>query len=190
MTQDQLEHLRSFRFLRNRQEVDTFGSTLADISRLGNVTQAETENLYRPFAGSSAQQDVLWGLLHLIEDFDHDIWLPALVAVLPEMMAQSPDWADTVTARILNGALLSRLRFQRTQSQKPRWYTLKSSSSHRTSWSGGTGRRTGLKIPHPSLGMRVRLPPPAPTHVDFRGVFGSLRTVSHLECVGKYYCRV
>jgi hypothetical protein len=28
--------------------------------------------------------------------------------------------------------------------------------------SGGTGRRTGLKIPHPSLGMRVRPPPPAP----------------------------
>ena len=30
-------------------------------------------------------------------------------------------------------------------------------------WSGGTGRRTGLKIPRPSLVMRVRPPPPAPT---------------------------
>jgi hypothetical protein len=29
-------------------------------------------------------------------------------------------------------------------------------------WSGGTGRRTGLKIPRPSLGMWVRPPPPAP----------------------------
>src|SRR5579883_2307222 len=31
-----------------------------------------------------------------------------------------------------------------------------------TGWSGGTGRRTGLKIPRPSLGMWVRPPPPAP----------------------------
>src|SRR6516164_7377411 len=31
-----------------------------------------------------------------------------------------------------------------------------------TCWSGGTGRRTGLKIPRPSLGMWVRPPPPAP----------------------------
>ncbi len=29
-------------------------------------------------------------------------------------------------------------------------------------WSGGIGRRTGLKIQRPSLGMRVRPPPPAP----------------------------
>src|SRR5579883_3512701 len=29
-------------------------------------------------------------------------------------------------------------------------------------WSGGTGRRTGLKIPRPSVGMWVRPPPPAP----------------------------
>src|SRR5712692_2539843 len=34
-------------------------------------------------------------------------------------------------------------------------------------WSGGTGRRTGLKIPHPSLGMRVRPPPPAPSVQQF-----------------------
>src|SRR5579864_5647793 len=34
------------------------------------------------------------------------------------------------------------------------------------SWSGGTGRRTGLKIPRPSLGMRVRPPPPAPGYCD------------------------
>ena len=31
-----------------------------------------------------------------------------------------------------------------------------------TCWSGGTGRRTGLKIPRPSLVMWVRPPPPAP----------------------------
>jgi hypothetical protein len=36
------------------------------------------------------------------------------------------------------------------------------------SWSGGTGRRTGLKIPRPSLGMWVRPPPPAPTQPALR----------------------
>lgn len=39
---------------------------------------------------------------------------------------------------------------------------LVSSSELSTCWSGGTGRRTGLKIPRPSLGMRVRPSPPAP----------------------------
>ena len=34
--------------------------------------------------------------------------------------------------------------------------------ARRPGWSGGTGRRTGLKIPRPSLVMRVRPPPPAP----------------------------
>ena len=36
------------------------------------------------------------------------------------------------------------------------------SNESNTCWSGGTGRRTGLKIPRPSLVMRVRPPPPAP----------------------------
>src|SRR5258706_14810565 len=40
-------------------------------------------------------------------------------------------------------------------------------------WSGGTGRRSGLKIPRPSLVMRVRPPPPAPRISRHRdGVFG------------------
>ncbi len=39
-----------------------------------------------------------------------------------------------------------------------RWYTEFDSPRR----SGGTGRRTGLKIPRPSLVMRVRPPPPAP----------------------------
>ena len=35
-----------------------------------------------------------------------------------------------------------------------------------TRWSGGTGRRTGLKIPRPSLVMWVRPPPPAPFGIN------------------------
>ena len=38
---------------------------------------------------------------------------------------------------------------------------LKTYSSN-TRWSGGTGRRTGLKIPRALRPMRVRPPPPAP----------------------------
>src|SRR5262249_23591801 len=37
-----------------------------------------------------------------------------------------------------------------------------SSKESKTCWSGGTGRRTGLKIPRSSLSMWVRPPPPAP----------------------------
>src|SRR5713226_1157899 len=44
-------------------------------------------------------------------------------------------------------------------------YTGNVLSSLLNGWSGGTGRRTGLKIPHPSLGMRVRPPPPAPRYI-------------------------
>src|ERR1700730_3503706 len=40
-----------------------------------------------------------------------------------------------------------------------------SSKESESCWSGGTGRRTGLKIPRPSLGMWVRPPPPAPKYL-------------------------
>lgn len=42
------------------------------------------------------------GYLHLIEHLDRGIWLPAFVAVLPETITNSAEWADTITARILN----------------------------------------------------------------------------------------
>ena len=46
--------------------------------------------------------------------------------------------------------------------------TVVTSKESNSCWSGGTGRRTGLKIPRPSLGMRVRPPPPAPNyHVPY-----------------------
>jgi hypothetical protein len=102
MIYEQLERLRSARFLRKPEEVHTFESALSEIERQGGVMQSEAEDLYRVFEDSSAQQDVLWGLLHLIEHLDQDIWLPAFIAVLPEMMTKSSEWADTITARILN----------------------------------------------------------------------------------------
>jgi len=101
MTQEQLAHLRRTRFLRNPDEANTFESALSEIEQQ-EVTQPEAEDLYRIFQDSSSQQDVLWGLLHLIEHLDQGIWLPAFVAVLPEMMTNSAEWADTITARILN----------------------------------------------------------------------------------------
>ncbi|WP_083836702.1 Imm30 family immunity protein [Granulicella mallensis] len=73
MTQEQLAHLRDARFLRNPDEVNTFESALSEIKRQGNVTQPEAEELYRIFADSSSQQDVLWRLLHLIEHLDQSV---------------------------------------------------------------------------------------------------------------------
>ena len=108
MTQEQLAHLRRTRFLRNPDEVNTFESALSKIERHGGVTQPEAEELYRIFEDSSSQQDVLWELLHLIEHLDQGIWLSAFVAVLPEMMTNSAEWADTITARILNAERLKR----------------------------------------------------------------------------------
>ena len=108
MTQEQLAHLRRIRFLRNPDEVNTFESALSEIERHGGVTQPEVEELYSIFEDSSSQQDVLWELLHLIEHLDQGIWLRAFVAVLPEMMTNSAEWADTITARILNAERLKR----------------------------------------------------------------------------------
>src|SRR5690242_21771252 len=61
----------------------------------------------------------------------------------------------TAALRVLNSAMLVGVF---SIAKYPSCYTEFDSPS----WSGGTGRRTGLKIPRPSLVMRVRPPPPAP----------------------------
>lgn len=101
MSKEQVDILRARRFLRSREDVNTFEETLT--SWQGAVTPSEAEELYLLLEDSSAQQDVLWGLLHFIEDLDQDTWLPAFVNVLPQLKSKSPEWVDTITARILNG---------------------------------------------------------------------------------------
>jgi hypothetical protein len=59
------------------------------------------------------------------------------------------DWYLGLRGKVRNGEITGGLLYSKSNYLAP-------------SWSGGTGRRTGLKIPRPSLVMRVRPSPPAP----------------------------
>ncbi len=45
----------------------------------------------------------MWSLLHLVESFPMEDYLPALVAVTPQLMADARAWLDTLYVRIVNG---------------------------------------------------------------------------------------
>lgn len=48
------------------------------------------------------QHEVMFGLVHFIEDFDMDAQMRAFLDVMPELIVQAPDWTRTLTVRILN----------------------------------------------------------------------------------------
>lgn len=97
-----IEKLEQSRMMANRSQVEVFEAALRDLSGRGDLNADAIARLYLVFNDESPQQDVLWGLLHLLEQRPFEDWLSGFVQVAPQMGQRSPEWLDTITSRILN----------------------------------------------------------------------------------------
>jgi primosomal protein N' len=100
---DLIKTLQMNRLLRSPAEVEAFDDALAAIA---DLPEAEIgpylPRLFLVFDDACVQPEVMWGLLHLIEDYDLEPMMRAYVSVIPTMLRQAPDWTLRITNRVLN----------------------------------------------------------------------------------------
>ena len=94
------ELLRASRMLTS-EEVAVFDRTVQALSGL-EFSSRELGVLFSMFADDTPHEEVMWGLLHLVEDSDGDRMISALVQSAPYMRTVAPEWLETFICRLLN----------------------------------------------------------------------------------------
>lgn len=102
---DQLldELLRASRMLTS-EEVAVFDRTVQVLSGL-EFSSRELGFLFSIFADDTPHHEVMWGLLHLVETSDSEVFISALVQSAPYMRRLAPEWLETFICRLLNSDL-------------------------------------------------------------------------------------
>jgi hypothetical protein len=102
MKQGYLEDLLRVRQLDSPDEVGAFDRVLES---LGSETLSEEDlvDLLSVFIDRTRHEEVMYGLLHLIEASDVNSVVVALMQAAPTMKMVASDWLDTFIYRLLNG---------------------------------------------------------------------------------------
>jgi hypothetical protein len=98
-----IETLLANRGLSTKAEVTAFDAALVELSRLG-VSAADLDELLLVLIDDTDDHEVMFGLVHLIEDSSPEAELAALFRVLPALADQAPEWVMTLHYRLLNDA--------------------------------------------------------------------------------------
>ena len=96
----ELETAYANRFLRSPQEVKQFDDALGAYAR--SSATADMADLLSIFDDRTENQEVMFGLVHLIEDLPAEPSFRVLIDRLPAVAQHAAGWADTMISRILN----------------------------------------------------------------------------------------
>ena len=102
MKKDCLEDLLRVRQLESPDEVAVFDGVLETLS-FDVLSKGDLVDLLSVFIDRTRNEEVMYGLLHLIEGGDINLVVDALMQVAPDMRATASDWLDTFIYRLLNG---------------------------------------------------------------------------------------
>ena len=97
---DVLERIRNAAQLQTDEDVEAFGAALDDLPDELSLTLLR--ELHLSFDDETAEPEVMYDLLHRIEDAPAGAQETAFVAIAADMAARSPWWAETVLIRMLN----------------------------------------------------------------------------------------
>jgi hypothetical protein len=100
--QELFTQAREARFLRNQQEISQFDAALAGASPLLNNAHLKAWLLL--FEDSARHVEVMDGLRHLVEQVSDDEYIPALIAVTPDLRFRAAGWLKRLYASVLNNA--------------------------------------------------------------------------------------
>jgi hypothetical protein len=88
------------RKMRTPEEVQIFDEALEELSDIHDP--ATLKDLFRVFDDSTEQSDVMWGLVHTIEEYELDDSLQEMAMAIPEILPYAKDWVNVLTYRVLN----------------------------------------------------------------------------------------
>lgn len=97
---NQLEKLKQNRLLRNRSEFEGFEEALANLSEVTDY--GIIKGLCEAFDDKTEDEEVMFGLIHLIEDFQGEEGLIETAKAVPFMIPQAKRWSKIIHYRILN----------------------------------------------------------------------------------------
>jgi hypothetical protein len=92
--------LEKYREFEVNDNVQRFEETLGNIARLKDPKSIQ--KLLHYFDDESDYHDILFGIVHLIEEFDDHTYLQELLPNIPWLVKKSPYWAKVLHYRILN----------------------------------------------------------------------------------------
>lgn len=97
-----IERLRAVRRLETEEEMQEFDELLDSLGEEDSNDPALLSDLLRTFIDDTKGSEHMWGLLHYVEAFPVEVYLPTLVRVLPEMMSDARQWGVRLLLRVLN----------------------------------------------------------------------------------------
>lgn len=90
------------RLLGTPEQLRAFDKTVQDLSGEPGLTPADLPRLFGVFDDGCKNEEVMFGLVHFVEDFDLTHFLRGFIAALKDLSARAPGWAKLFHYRILN----------------------------------------------------------------------------------------
>ncbi|MGG3928315.1 Imm30 family immunity protein [Metabacillus fastidiosus] len=99
----EIKRLYDCRLLTNELEYEEFDNIL---EKLADCTDEKIiQELCMVFDDETEEEEIMFGLVHLIEDFDMEKYLTEMPRALPKMIENAKEWAMILNRRILNDDL-------------------------------------------------------------------------------------
>ena len=108
MSEDTLiDILHANRLMRSPEEVTAFENALAELEK--NPKNEYLPSVHLVLDDGCKHQEVMFGLVHILESFDVKGQLEAFVSVAPQLIIAAPEWTGILHNRILNDESACRL---------------------------------------------------------------------------------
>ncbi|MCE4049581.1 Imm30 family immunity protein [Bacillus sp. Au-Bac7] len=98
----EIEKLYECRLLETQEDCEEFDAALESISATDFNERDIINDLFRIFDDETEDEEVMFGLLHLIEEFEMNVYLLGVANALPYLMDNAKEWAIIINKRILN----------------------------------------------------------------------------------------
>lgn len=83
-------------------ETDEFDEIIGKLARVEPLDPRLLPDLLLSFIDDTEHQEVMWSLLHHVEDYPAEFYVAQLVAALPHMSPHAREWALLLLGRTLN----------------------------------------------------------------------------------------
>ncbi|MDM5186417.1 Imm30 family immunity protein [Bacillus sp. DX4.1] len=98
--QFEIKKLYECRLLRNESECEMFDRVLENLAEC--TDEKMITELCMILDDETEEEEIMFGLIHLIESFQMEIYLTGMSKALPKMMENAQEWAMILNKRILN----------------------------------------------------------------------------------------
>jgi hypothetical protein len=99
-----IERLRAIHRLETAAEMEEYDRVLSELADEEPLDPALLPDLFASLYDDTEGEEVMWGLLHLVEAFPSQSYASALVEALPQMVTQAREWVRRLLKRMLNSA--------------------------------------------------------------------------------------